>query len=205
MRRSLAALAEALARREDPEAARRTIEARLPDQELREAILNQMVEDIVAAHQINPASWETTLVSSGFTLNVGRVWMFSPARWRKWNFPILIDQRLLDGETQRLLEQDGLLQCESGSLFNARWVCVPPERYRELFPRIREAHQAIIPDAARQHKRTPYYIHHSPGVPRYLRLALGRDVPDPAYAAPAPARSQGSQRLLPRQQESQWG
>lgn len=170
-------------RREDPTAARQVIEGVLPDEGLRRSILGQMVDDIVAAHCINPASWETTLRESGFTLNVGRVWLFCPCRLGRWSFAVLVDQQRILEDARQLLELDNLLVDWSRSPPGAAWVRVLPERFHEVFPLVREAHKAIIPEAARQHRRTPYYIHHSPGVLRYLRAELERDVPDPAYAA----------------------
>ncbi len=60
---------------------------------------------------------------------------------------------------------------------------LPSERHEEIWPEIRELHfEAIRKAAKRGGLRSKTKNGHSPGIPEYLRNALGRSVPDPAYS-----------------------
>jgi 5-methylcytosine-specific restriction protein B len=171
-------------RRESETYARQVIEALLPEPEIRTACLNLLADYIIQAHQAGQATWGITLFHNRVRLNVGRM----------QTFVIYSNEVYLVTDAASLLEEDRVRLAQAGRVSLEVYANMP-EAYdvqvlAQNLPAIRSivqnSYMYLIQRAAGTAKRTPYYRSHSPGVPKYLRAELDREIPEPDYGSVSP-------------------
>jgi len=169
--------------RHSTEAAKRVVEESLAQSEVRQAVLNLLVESIHHAHRTKDTSWGLTLHPHGVRLNVGPLEVFYFGRERGQSIVVLV----ADGEKLSVTDRKSLARL--GVEFTGEYKSMPlsdraviaPETIPTVLPHIRDSYMSLVEKAARTVRtRTTWYETHSPGVTNYLRK-LGYEIEEPEY------------------------
>ena len=164
----------------------------LRDTQTRQRCLETFADAVREAHYHSEGLWAITCSKDKVRLQVGPVIIGNigdrrAGTERLW---LALDRTsLVRGDEGPTVEGSGDWEWGVGKWATYRVVptrngCYfPSEGHEEIWPEIRELHFEAIRKAARRgglRQRTK--DGHSPGISRYLRNALGRSVPDPAYS-----------------------
>ncbi len=178
-------------RRSDPVFAGSVINSLYLDDEVRRQFLSILADSIEHAHAANPHGWAVTLhwdPGARVRLNVDGIETCVLLRDRLY---LVVDSVAITAKAQAVVvalhEQYGSPSDRFYSSFpTARKFWIEPTGIPESVEMARNAHFRLIALAS-QTVRTKGNFHHthSPGVLAHLRQALGRDIPDPAYAGPS--------------------
>ncbi len=175
--------------RADPQSAARTFVKIFPDEAGRRLAIEILATSIAAAHQIDAQNWGVTLEARAIRFNVGRgaALAFSARR-----LSFTLDHRALADETCALLRREARLENGFSRLApHATRATFEAEQLVELWPLIERAHLDFVAQAARGFasrapRPTTIRDAHSGGVLMFLRVELGREIPDPASVIAPP-------------------
>jgi hypothetical protein len=169
--------------RRSREAAKRVIEEALPRPEVRQAVLDLLVESIRHAHAAKDTSWGLTLHPGGVRLNVGpmEAFYFGRQRGRPTLYLVADDEKLPQPDKESLTRAGVEFQGEYKSVPLSNKAIIPLESVEGTLPLLRGPYLSLVEKAARTVKRrTTWYETHSPGVTGYLR-SLGYEIEEPDY------------------------
>ncbi|MFT4039158.1 MAG: AAA family ATPase [Thermomicrobiales bacterium] len=163
---------------------RGALERMYPDELSRVACLNLLADSIHIAHAVSPNSWSVRLRdASSLRLNVSwaQACVLGPD-----NIYLVLDADVLTPEMEQeigAVEIDGPSRGQVyASMPFARGAHFLASQLDALQPLIAPAHTSLVERSARQVRtRSNYHLKHQPEIVDYLRAALGRDVPQPAY------------------------
>ena len=171
--------------------AKRLVCSILRDAETRRRCLEAFADAVREAHHHSEGLWAVTCLEEKVRLQVGPVIVCNIGNKRLGNERVwlALDRDSLGADQEALLAGSGDWQWGVGEFATYRVVptrngCYfPSERHEEIWPEIREMHfEAIRKAAQRGGLRPKTKVGHSPGILEYLKNALGRSVPDPAYS-----------------------
>jgi len=171
--------------RSNPTLAEAVAERLYPDPDIRTACLALLADSIDCAHAVNAASWGVTLFPDHIRLNVDGIETNVLLHDRLY---VVVDTDVLPDTALSTL---GAAEAEYGRPTDTSYSTFPTARKfwtaASNLSRLREeawrAHAHLVEHAARTVRVKCHFHHtHSPGVVRYLRRELGRDVPEPAYS-----------------------
>jgi Domain of unknown function (DUF3883) len=166
----------------DVEHARETFEALWPDRDVRRAVGSLLVDSIRFAHSHGSACWEVTLFDDRVSLNTDPIQVLTLRNDEASIYvraPLTIPKRL---RIRLHPEQPFYAAVPVPSALC--WV--PAENIDRLPTKFREAHLALVADAALRRRSSTWKKHHSSGTIDYLEGLLGTVVPRPSYAQPEP-------------------
>ncbi|MBN1921825.1 MAG: hypothetical protein JW892_11305 [Anaerolineae bacterium] len=163
--------------------ARSVLERLIPDVEMRRRCLNLMVDYVLAAHELSPATWEITLFRDRVRLNIGTIQTFVISS--AGIYTVLDADSLSAEEKQALVGQGNSPQQLYASVPATYDIQFPAAALGNIEALLRKAYKPLVARAFEGAKRTMYYKSHSPSVVAYLREFLGREIPDPDYGEPA--------------------
>lgn len=155
------------------------IEWLLPDKAVRESVLTIVADAIDAAHLVNPNAWGTTLRRDEIRLNVGQL---ETLVLREGAVYLVVDGTYIQVSQKADLRRFGFRCGQYRSMIDACGLALPPDEVAAEYYALREAHEALVVALARRYTRTTFARFHSTQVIDYLGHALGRDIPNPAYA-----------------------
>lgn len=166
--------------RTDPEEARAVVERIVPDEAARRACLALLADAIETAHETAPASWSVTLFRDGVRLNVGAVETTVIGRKRRGTIYLLVDGRSLEAGAQAPA-RDGEIEWNEVQVYasfpGARGIFIQLDAAGRVLPAWRKANLALVRAAAQARPVGGFRRSHSPAVPEFLGLTLGRDLP----------------------------
>ncbi len=165
------------------EAAKRVVEEVLPQPEVRQAVLDLLVESIRHAHATKPGSWGLTLHPNGVRLNVGSMeaFYFTRQKERAGFYLAVDDKKLAPADKESLIHAGVEFLSEYKVIPSSSRAFVPAEGLAWAVPLLREPHLSLVQTAARTiTTRSPWHETHSPGATSYLK-SLGYEVPEPEY------------------------
>ncbi len=163
----------------DTDNVKQLIEALFPDPQTRFSCLQVMADTIQRAHTINPAVWETTLYHNRIRLNVGKVEI---CVFYADEVYLVLDVEAMPAQQRREVEGRGQSFEQSyNTVPGARGMRFRASELAKWLTVIQPAFNSMVDKAAHKVKRTPFYKAHSPEVVSYLRVTLGRDLPNPNY------------------------
>lgn len=168
------------AARRDPDRAREIAERLLPDPGLRRRVLELFAGSVERAHDANPESWSLTIGGDGsfLGLNVGPVFALDLVDERiRW---ITLDR---DGSAPVRVPADDRSASEGRFrvLPGVMWRRTPAAELLASWEQYRADHRDAVEKAARARRRTPFYLHHAPGLVEYLGAEIGRLLPRPGH------------------------
>lgn len=169
-------------RMSDLEHAREVFEGLWPGRDVRRAVGSLLAGSIRFAHSHGSACWEVTLFDDRVSLNVGPIQvltLWSSEASIYFRSPLVLPKRL-----QACLHPQ---QPFYAAVPVPSALClVPTESLGRLPTKLRDAHLALVADAAVRRRLSTWKKHHSPGTIDYLERLLGAAVPRPSYAEPEP-------------------
>ena len=174
--------------RNEEASARQIIERLLPDEKLRRPLLSLMADCIEMVHDWVPSAWHLTLQNRMVALNAGRYRILSAYATSGW-FVVPLEPQLSSGQQDWWQNLQGEIAGFSSlpSLALAHYIKVPHATLAvslvDLDPFLKEQYRTLLPTMCPIESRDPYTRAHSPGVLKYMRGYLSRDLPDPDYAA----------------------
>ena len=164
-------------------AAKHVVEESLPRPEVRQAVLDLLVESLRHAHAAKPGSWGLTLHPNAVRLNVGSMeaLYFTRQKGRE-GFYLAVDDKALAPADRETLTRTGVeFLGEYKVIPSSSRVFVPAENMPSAVALLRDPHLSLVETAARTIRtRSPWHETHSPGATSYLR-SLGYEVPEPEY------------------------
>ncbi len=156
-----------------------------PNPDERKICATLLADSILHAGSKNPSCWGVTLRDNHLIrLNVGKIEVLRLHRERMY---LVVDAALLDvrirEQFQNILEfSDSYYLSVSGEQ-GYGWI--PSNQLSSILDKLKTAYFALIEHAAQTVvTQSPYHEAHSPGILKYLRRFLQRDLPAPAYSSP---------------------
>jgi len=170
--------------RADIESARAAFVYLLPKEDIRRACLAGLANSIEVAHDVKRSSWGTTLYADFVRLNVGMPEAFTITRERIY---LVLDAENLN-EKVWATDQVTRYYYEHAAK-NGLYLSVPDSvgctfpylLFLETYPQVRVSHESIIRKAAKTRRNPSTRGAHSPGILKFLRNELQRNLPTPIY------------------------
>ncbi|MCA9877230.1 MAG: hypothetical protein KC442_05600 [Thermomicrobiales bacterium] len=182
---------------------RQTMATFYPDAATRQMCLELLADTILAAHDAAPGSWTTALPDPHhFRMNVAKI---EVCVFRKDEVYLVLDKDALQPAARAALGDCASPLPESGAQYRstpfAHGFSLPVRRLSELLPYARGAHLALVGRAARgATTRSAYANVQQPQFIDYLRVELGRELPQPDYS-----RREEPERDLPQPDDASLG
>jgi 5-methylcytosine-specific restriction protein B len=165
--------------RESAEAAGDQLEAFLPNEEERQAVIARLAATIKLLGDRPPEIWSITLKRDSIRLNVGRL---AAMTIRPGVLDLLVDEALVSDQLKATLN-DATAQY-SAYRDQLAWLDrIPASSWVGLQEDLAEPHAAAVRKAAEGIRRCPYLASHSPGVVEYLNEELGEEFVGPTPTA----------------------
>ena len=182
-------------RRRDPSATEKMFRSYCTTDKSLEVCVRAFADGIRAAHERNPASWNVTLRRAKLHLTVGRSLSLGLRPEGVW---ISVLNDALSAEAEEALAKHASGGDSEGfqSLPGSAYHFVPPVRFPDVWPSIREAALGFIHEAAARTRRTPYAAAHSPGAVEFIATYLNEDLPSPSYTRTGKASAPGDLEAL---------
>lgn len=173
------------------EQAKEVFEELWPDRDVRRAVGALLCDSIRFAHSHGSACWEVTLFDDRVSLNVGPIQVLT--LWGSevslyFRGPLALPKRLRIGVHP---QQPFYAAVPVPSVLC--WV--PVKNLGRLPNELRDAHLALIANAAVRRRSSTWKKYHSPGTINYLEELLGIAVPRPSYTEPEPIANQDQPSL----------
>src|SRR5262245_31430297 len=175
---------EHLLRDASPSVIRTVVEQLLPEPNIRVCCLDALANAIQAAHRTQPTCWSTTLTPTTLMLHAG---LHEVYQITTTTIELAVDRRNMDAYLLTLEDVQFMTMVydrpTKSEMAEVRYeLCVIPQRWFPVYySLLRTAHEHAIAEAALEQLWRNARTNHAAGVLEYLRVALKREVPHPAY------------------------
>ena len=169
----------------DIQEVRNLIERLLPDHDCQQHILNYLADIILAANDIGTNRWAVTLSKYRVRLNVGS---YVAYEINSSGAMLAMERSLIEpAYLSHLQELPGWEPWTYKSYPTSVTCIIPCDQFAVLLPMMRPANLNFVQTAAGQISQIRAQVRaaHEESVIDYLRITLGRDIPDPEYNAGA--------------------
>lgn len=153
------------------------VRALLPNPRVRRALLSALADSIGVADKVSPAAWGVTLTPSYLRLNVGPIEVLTIF---EGGVGVGIAREFMRGLPARLRDE---VTRGYSSVAGSKHIELANNDFARDFPKLREAHQALVESAAKRRSGYTWKEAHSPELLHYLRDTLRRTVPEPSWAS----------------------